>query len=256
VYYLGCADIMASEFQAFPIIIAGDDITDRDINGDEVRVHRTVMERWMRDFPDTGAMLVRITNPITEVSRICCLGGPHIGNKEYAYVPVWILENIGISVCDDNQWVTIEPFCEEIPQGTMIYLKPMDNAIYHCDMRECFERALDTFHVLEAGTILTVAVESLGGYTVQAYVDRVEPGPIVRLGGEINVEFIEPDGGVLEFAPPVVPVAIPVVPVVPANVVAIPVIAAAIPAAIPASFDEVRATVRASWLKKFEKDKG
>ena len=30
----------------------------------------------------------------------------------------------------------------------------------------------------------------------------------------------------------------------------------AIVKAIPASFDEVRATVRAAWLKKFEKDKG
>lgn len=224
-------------FHAYSLTFIGEDVSTLDMIGDEIRVHRLVLEDWIRrgDFSESGAMLVRIHVCGSEINRICCIGAPHREDREHVYIPPWIMENLGLDI---DGHITIEPFVEDIPIATMIYLKPMDNAIYHTDIRECFERALDSFHVLEVGTMLSVCIDSLGGYPVQAYVDRLEPAAIVRLGGEVGVEFIEPDGGIPEFVPRDIPPVEPVEPV----------------ASEPVNYKKIQEEVRASWLKRFKKD--
>jgi hypothetical protein len=56
------------------------------------------------------------------------------------------------------------------------------------DVREAVEQYLDRFHVLEPATMMTVPV---GHMEIHMYVERVEPAPLVRLGGEVVVEFLE-----------------------------------------------------------------
>jgi hypothetical protein len=55
---------------------------------------------------------------------------------------------------------------------------------------------------MEAGTTLCVPLEELGNYELYAYVEQVVPAGIVRLGGEVQIEFLEPDGGIPEHEPP------------------------------------------------------
>jgi hypothetical protein len=60
------------------------------------------------------------------------------------------------------------------------------------------EHYLDRFHTMEAGTMLSVPLEELGGYEICAIVEAVEPPGCVRLGGEVQLEFLEPEGGIPE----------------------------------------------------------
>ena len=59
------------------------------------------------------------------------------------------------------------------------------------------------FHVLEEGTTLSVPLEELGGFEINAFIERMEPTPRCRLGGEVIIEFLEPLGGIPEHEPPV-----------------------------------------------------
>jgi hypothetical protein len=56
------------------------------------------------------------------------------------------------------------------------------------DVRAAVEEYLDRFHVLEPATMMTVPV---GHIDIHMYVERTEPTPLVRLGGEVVVEFLE-----------------------------------------------------------------
>jgi hypothetical protein len=238
------------------------DSHDDDLRGDEIRVHRFIFENhFLNEFEVGQPMLVRITNRENGLNRIVCIGAPHLGERNVVYIPQWIIENLGLETF--LSWINIEPFHDPIPNATMIYLKPMDSAIYHTDIRECFERALDRYHVLEVGSMLSIFVESLGGYEVNAYVERLEPGSIVRLGGEVNVEFLEPDGGIPEFRPPTP------IPNIDLPIINDPTIqesddynnseTLSTPNPIPTQspdYNAVREAVRQSWLRKIEHDRG
>lgn len=177
---------------------ADDHVTDE---GDTIVLPRGVWERLLGHYPGSGAMLADIRNDATGIERVVCLGMPHTdeGDEEdgVVYVPQWILENIGCEL--DGGAVIVEPHLEEIPLAVAVTLRPMDTAIYHTDIRDAFEAGLDKYHVLQQGSMLTVAIDVLGGYKVGAYIEKTEPAGVVRLGGEVRVEFLEPEGGVEEF---------------------------------------------------------
>jgi hypothetical protein len=239
--------LIMTEFQACSLNFLPDDLNKHELNGDEIRVHRFVLEGWLQreGVAEDKPLLVHLTNTLG-ITRICCVGGPHFQDRNKVYIPHWIMEQIGIE--QDSQ-IHIEPLVEDIPYATMIYLKPMDTAIYHTDIRECFEKALDMFHVIETGTMLSVEIESLGGYKVEAYVDKLEPGFVGRLGGEVGVEFLEPEGGVPEFTrqstPPPPVINEPVLTPVNENTATENTVV---------DYVKIREEVRASWLKKFKKD--
>ena len=245
--------LYAMEFQALSLLYI--DSNDEETNGDEIRIKRHALDSWLEknEYPPGGAILVRVTNPITEISRICCLGAPIVEcERNHVYMPPWILENLGIPVEDIDSHVMIEPFLEPLPKASRIYLKPMDNAVYHTDIRECFERALDHFHALQEGMMLSVRVEALGGYEVSAYVDRLEPASIVAIGGEVEVEFLQPEGGVPEFVPATTASAATEFE----TFGAFEPVASAKTVVPPQDYKAIQASVRESWLRKFEKDKG
>jgi len=167
--------------------------------GDEIIVPQKVLNQWMDLFPPGMPMLARLTNTESECSRVVCIGSSD--SSESAYAPRWILEHLGYSGADDQQ-VYMSPYLEEIPQAIRISLRPMDNAAYHSDLRKAFETYLDRFHVMEAGTTICLPLEELGGYEICSFVEQVEPFGIVRLGGEVQIEFLEPEGGIPEHEEP------------------------------------------------------
>lgn len=235
-------------FQAYTLDFLPEDINKHELTGDEIRVHRFVLEGWLQraEFQNGKPLLARLISS-TGITRVCCVGSPHFQKREHIYVPQWLMENLGI---DSEQDIHLELISDDISNASKIYLKPLDNAIYHTDIRECFERGLDMFHVIESGTMLTVEVESLGGYKVYAYVDKVEPEILGRLGGEVEVEFLEPDGGVPEFARPPTPIP-PITDV--SEEVLIPAHDNSIVEQVQPDYNKIREEVRTSWLKKFKK---
>lgn len=164
---------------------------------DTVIIHESLWHTWLSLYPAGTPMLVDIRNDANGIERVVCLGTPHTEDTATVYAPTWVIDNLG---CDLDTPVIVEPHLEAVPAATLLVLRPMDTAIYHNDIRDLFERALDTFHVIQQGAMLTVHVEELGDYPVSAYVERTEPAELVRLGGEVRVEFLEPEGGVEEFS--------------------------------------------------------
>jgi hypothetical protein len=137
-------------------------------------------------FPPGTPMLARITNMETDISRVVCIGSSD--SSEYVYAPNWIMEHIG---CSEEPLVYLAPYLEEIPRATKLNVRQLGDEDHECDLRGAFERFLDRFHVMEGGTTLCVPLEELGGYEILAYVESVEPAGLVRLGGEVQIEFLE-----------------------------------------------------------------
>jgi hypothetical protein len=164
---------------------------------DTILLPERVWNKWIHHYEEGRPMLVDIRNEALGIERTVCIGPP-TGNTTTLYGPTWLLNNIGYDYSDEFT-VTVEPHLEEVAQATLLVLRPMDTAIYHSDVRDAFEAALDKFHVIQQGAMITVHIGALGGYEVSAYVERTEPEVLVRLGGEVKVEFIEPEGGVEEF---------------------------------------------------------
>jgi len=154
--------------------------------GDEIVVPQSVMTSWMDLFPPGTPMLARITNMETDMSRVACIGSSD--SSEYVYAPNWIMEHIG---CSEEPLIYLAPYLEEIPRATKLNVRQLGDEDHECDLRGAFERFLDRFHVMESGTTLCVPLEELGGYEILAYVESVEPAGLVKLGGEVQIEFLE-----------------------------------------------------------------
>ena len=167
--------------------------------GDEIVIPETMMHKWMDLFPSGTSMLAKLTHMETDTSRVVCIGSSD--KAEFIYAPNWILQHLGYSSDGLEQLVYISPYTEEIPAAITISLRPMDTAIYHTDLLEVIQSYLDRFHVMEAGTTICLPLEELGGYEICVIVEQVEPATvagIVRLGGEVHLEMLPPDGGIPE----------------------------------------------------------
>lgn len=161
-------------------------------DGDEVLLPRRVWELWADLYPAGSPMLVELTHLETGHTRIACGGGQfHLETNNNIYVPRWILHHLEIRLEATETMVAVRPVLEQPPRATLIVLEPLDDALYHSDMRALFEERLYTFHVLQTGTVLAVNVPELGMYEAYAQVQRLEPADTVVLGHEVNVEFVE-----------------------------------------------------------------
>ncbi len=155
--------------------------------------------KWFDDHP--GGLMVLQLRSETEMVRYVVVAGPYDSsiqeerNDDILYLPDSIyqeFENSG-SIRLNAQVVY------ELEQATKIVLKPLDNAVYHGDMRELMESAMNEFPLLQKHTQFSVPIESLGGYMVDVWVENVEPAEVVQLGGEVEVEFVEPLEEIVEY---------------------------------------------------------
>lgn len=210
------------------------------MNSDTIHIHRLLYEDLAGDRE--GAYIpVRIRNSIINNEIVVCLGGPHFEERNVIHAPEWILNTMGYTT-DSPCMIDIEPYDEPIPNATIIHLKPLDESIFHDgDIRICLEHALDGFSVLQQG-ITFMAQPNSGSHSrgeIYVYVEKTEPSGVVRLGGEVAVEFVNdtqnyshvPDNHT-EY--PQIVVDPPLVP--------------SIQSSTP---DERREQVRQSWIKRF-----
>lgn len=151
---------------------------------DEIAIPKWLFESWLDLFPPSTPMLVTIKTVDTGTERHVCVNGS--GPDDAVYCPNWILDNLGLHG-DGDDCVTLVPYTGEIEVATKICIRLLGDA-GDLDVREAVEQYLDRFHVLEPATMITIPV---GYMEVPMYVERVEPAPLVRLGGEVIVEFLE-----------------------------------------------------------------
>jgi len=151
---------------------------------DEIAIPKWLFESWLDLFPPSTPMLVVIKAVNTGIERYVCVNGS--GPDDAVYCPNWILDNLGLHG-DGDDCVTLVPYTDEIEPATKICIRLLADA-GDLDVREAVEEYLDRFHVLEPATMITIPV---GYMEIPMYVERVEPAPLVRLGGEVIVEFLE-----------------------------------------------------------------
>ena len=151
---------------------------------DEIAIPKWLFESWLDLFPPSTPMLVAIKAVDTGIERYVCVNGS--GPDDAVYCPNWILDNLGLHG-DGDDCVTLVPYTGEIEAATKICIRLLADA-GDLDVREAVEEYLDRFHVLEPATMITIPV---GYMEIPMYVERVEPAPLVRLGGEVIVEFLE-----------------------------------------------------------------
>jgi len=151
---------------------------------DEIIVPRPLFEKWLDLFAPSTPIIARVLHVDTDKERHVCVSG--YCSEQAIYAPNWILENLG-ALLDADNYIYISPYTHEIEAATKLCIKPMEDSM-EADIREAVETYLDRFHVLEPGTTLTVPV---GELEIPMYIERTEPAPLVRLGGEVIVEFLE-----------------------------------------------------------------
>jgi hypothetical protein len=161
---------------------------------DEILIPQAEFGKVVRDADGRGgALLARVTNVETGVWRICCIGGIHCEGSMHCIIPEWLIENLG--VFSFESWIEVEMLSpdEQPVTAEKIVFRLMDNAEFYGDIRERFEVGLDMWHVIQEGSIIEIEIGELDGIKIKALVEAVEPDPIGRLGGEVEVEFLKPD---------------------------------------------------------------
>ena len=151
---------------------------------DEVAIPKWLFESWLDLFPPSTPMIIAMKAIDTGIERHVCVNGS--GPDDAVYCPNWILESMGLGG-EGEDYVTLLPYTGEIEAATKISIRLLADAGDQ-DVRAAVEAYLDRFHVLEPATMITVPV---GFLEVPMYVERTEPAPLVRLGGEVIVEFLE-----------------------------------------------------------------
>lgn len=118
----------------------------------------------------------------------------HDNDPDTIYIPSWCFGNTPLEV--EMARVPSPPI------ATKLILQPLDSELYHCDIAAAVSEHLSKWQVLSEGTTLTVPCPELGGFLVDIFVQKTEPGPTVLLRGEVPMELAEPLETVVEWQPP------------------------------------------------------
>ena len=177
---------------------------------DSILVRKSDWERWIQTC--TNTMVVRLRQG--DITQICVVGGYHEDNAECVYAPSWTFYRLksGEDVEIEQLWDT-ESSEDVLPIATKIHLRPLDNELYHVDIEGEISKHLLNFQSLQKGSTIVVALESLGGYEVDIFVEECEPENEVLLRGDVVLELVAPIEDVVEWsrasaiARPVAPVA-------------------------------------------------
>lgn len=162
--------------------------------------------KWFDDHPG-GLMVLRLESQ-TELVRYVAVAGPYnssIQTEEHNDDIIYLPDSIYQEFDNAGSIMLKADVVYDLEKATKIVLKPLDNAAYHQDMRELMESAMNEFPLLQKHTQFSVAVEALGGYMIDIWVEDIEPAELVQLGGEVEVEFTEPLEEIVEFVAPAVP---------------------------------------------------
>lgn len=179
-----------------------------------------------------GPLHVKLVNTITNQACYVAIGGAHNLDKTDIYVPIWLLQFIGctgdcdtpirieelasinsesnidtdeeLASIDSESDIDADNKIEPIPIPSRVVIKPLDQLVFETDVIECFEKALSLLHFLHEGMTLPIVIEEFGNYEFYAYIEKLEPGPVVRIKHvELDVEFIRLEDVIPQVIPQV-----------------------------------------------------
>jgi hypothetical protein len=223
---------------------------------DQIIVPSYYLNRLIDDFEDGEKLYLNMTNTNTNKNILVAIGSPHSFDRNTIFAPQWILDLIDCTGCCESVITLTKADMSEVPVATKIIIKPLDPIAFELDTLACFEKAFMNLHSIQEGITLTVPVPQLGkGYTMLAYIEKVEPATISQIAeGEVDVEFINEFKEVTPTAPlessisSMIPDSITnpiVIPSSPVNEVSVEV-----------SAEERRIAVRDSWIKRYQNNAG
>jgi len=223
---------------------------------DQIIVPSYYLNRLIDDFEDGEKLYLNMTNTNTNKNILVAIGSPHSFDRNTIFAPQWILDLIDCTGCCESVITLTKADMSEVPVATKIIIKPLDPIAFELDTLACFEKAFMNLHSIKEGITLTVPVPQLGkGYTMLAYIEKVEPAAISQIAeGEVDVEFINEFKEVTPTAPlessisSMIPDSITnpiVIPSSPVNEVSAEV-----------SAEERRIAVRDSWIKRYQNNAG
>ncbi len=162
-------------------------------------ISQTAFNRLFADH-ENGLQVLKLTCPSSGTIRYVAIAGPCDSADDNAiYVPYSIYQELSNSISVPKVTATV---VYELEKATKIVLKPLDNAIYHSEMRDLLEEAMMDYPLLQKHTQFTIYIEKLGDYPVDIWVENCEPAELVQLGGEVVVDFSEPLEEVAEWQAP------------------------------------------------------
>lgn len=223
---------------------------------DQIIVPSYYLNRLIDDFEDGEKLYLNMTNTNTNKNILVAIGSPHSFDRNTIFAPQWILDLIDCTGCCESVITLTKADMSEVPVATKIIIKPLDPIAFELDTLACFEKAFMNLHSIKEGITITVPVPQLGkGYTMLAYIEKVEPAAISQIAeGEVDVEFINEFKDVTPTAPlessisSMIPDSITnpiVIPSLPVNEVSVEV-----------SAEERRIAVRDSWIKRYQNNAG
>ncbi len=199
---------------------------------------------------DTSIMAITVTSNDRSIAIKCM---PHDENDydDIIFLPDWAREYLGKGTAQINR-----VDFDAIPKAQTIRARVIDNEIYHIDIKEQLEELLSNFKFIQANIVLTVEIETMGGYPGQIWIEDVLDeegnscvGPAV-LGEEVRLDMAEP----LEHAPEFDPVVAPAPAPAPSPIMAPepePVTSTLEPEPLTISPEEQRRIAREARLRRF-----
>jgi hypothetical protein len=168
-------------------------------NGKFAYISAAAFERFFDDDEAASAdadappplMALKLTTIPGDLVRYVAVAGAADGIDDYdIYLPYSIYQELtATSRFPPKVTATV---AYDLERATKIVLKPLDNAIYHSEMRDLLEEEMMDFPLLQKHTQFTIHLSKLGDYPVDIWVEDIEPAEVVRLGGEVVVDFSEP----------------------------------------------------------------
>ena len=160
-------------------------ISDDSQQKDNCHVPRHIWERWI-DRQQTEVLLVEILQ--RDVRHVLCVDGYHEQERDHIYISQRYMSDL-----DQGEYVEVRVLKELPSLATKITLEPLDADSYGFDIAAAVSIHLSNWHVLKAGTILTVAATEIEEYTMDIYVKATEPEEFVLLRGEVPLELVPLD---------------------------------------------------------------
>ena len=166
---------------------------------DCILIPKTLWEEWIQICEKT--MIVRINQE--DKHLVCTVGGYHEeGNA--LICPSWMFYTLNPSKeVNIEKLFDIDNDEEPLPLATKIYLRPLDNELYHANIEEEISIYLSNFQTLQQGSTIVVPISSLGGFAVDIFVEKCEPQEEVLLRGDVPLELVESLENVMEWFPTV-----------------------------------------------------
>ena len=112
-----------------------------------------------------------------------------LGEHPPLFIPHWIQEHLGLEGTGEVleiEWMSEDAF----PEATKIILRPHEAAFHDADAKGELERGLTRYGVLQAGSTIPIAIESMAEYKILFDVVETQPADLVLLeGDEVEIEF-------------------------------------------------------------------